>query len=341
MPATHSISSLISRLEKAGVDKAFVRDVVLPSWWDDSIATSQPGFLYAATIVSSHLGIPLKVVADETKAIALPNTTSAKFKHNKGLERTDFAWANSVALAVAKQVVSVVNTPLKPLPSDPKKIRQAILARGAGCVSLKALLTYLWEHGIPVVHVCSKPKKQKKMAGLAARISGRPIIVCCKNDSLSALMLFLVAHELGHIVMHLSADGSVVDEKINADATDTEEKEANDFAATLITGSAGVYKTKSSGNITAERLAKIAISTGEKDHVDPCVVAMSVAHGRGFYPVGVKACTIIEGEKANASSLIRDMMSANINLNELPDEDEDFVRKACGCGDSHAVPVGY
>jgi hypothetical protein len=341
MSASTSITALYDRLADAGVNKTFVKKVLLPSWWDESIAESQPGFAYTLAVLSARLGIPIKALADHSKSIELPSTASARFKHNQNIDRTEIAWANSIAIAAARHVLQVTKSPLKKIPAEPKAIRQAILDRGNTCVTLAALLTYLWDHGVPVIHTCAKPAGQKAMTGLATRSDGRPVIVCCKNLTLPPLMSFVVAHELGHIVKHLKEDGSFLDEKVDLDSIDQEEKEANAFAAVLLTGRTTVYETGGTGNITAPRLAKFANAAGRRDGVDPGVVAMSVAHGRGFYPIGIAACKLTDGESLDACDLIRSTMAANINLHELPDEDQDFVRKACGCGESHALPVGY
>ena len=52
-PMTH----LYSRLTEAGYPKKYVREVVLPSWWDDRAAGSSAGFAEVLLIIARRLGL--------------------------------------------------------------------------------------------------------------------------------------------------------------------------------------------------------------------------------------------------------------------------------------------
>ena len=67
--------------------------------------------------------------------------------------------------------------------------------------------------------------------------NGHCAVVLSKNAKHSAWLLFILTHELGHIVQgHVSRDGVLVDELVDRSIRDKEEKAANAFALELLTG---------------------------------------------------------------------------------------------------------
>lgn len=341
MSSANLMPSLFQRLAAAGVDRSFVTKVVLPFWWDEAMTSSQPGFAYTAVIVASRLGLDLKAVMNPSAALVAPKAAGTRYKLNANVTTDDVVWARSIAVSAGRAAIWACKLPHVAIPVDPQAIHREIKAAGQQCVTLTNLLDYLWAHGVPVIHVCKVPKKQKRMVGLAAMVDGRPVIVLCKREKYSAQEVFVVAHEAGHVSRHLKNNAVIFDEKIDREyPEDNEEKEANDFAARVLTGSPGVYGAMPR-YMTASTLAKTAKETGKRDGVDPGVVAMSYAHGKQFYPVGVGACSVLEGPNACATEIVLSKMREQLDLEQISKEDRVFLLTATGLGEKNAVPVGY
>lgn len=98
------------------------------------------------------------------------------------------------------------------------------------------MLDFCWKAGIPVVHFDERPKGQVKSDGLVVIVEGRPVIVIGSSRKQSAWLLFILAHELGHIVNGDLQDGILVDTKFSGGVIDQEEEDANEFARQLLFG---------------------------------------------------------------------------------------------------------
>ena len=66
------MKTLRVRLSAAGVKRKFLNEVVLPSWWEDSLAASRGGFREAASYICAHLGFSLKSLLDEGQELPSP-----------------------------------------------------------------------------------------------------------------------------------------------------------------------------------------------------------------------------------------------------------------------------
>ena len=59
MKVDFNINSIYYTLKKFGIDKNFIKDILLPDWWDDEIAKTKAGYLQTIDIISKNLGIDL------------------------------------------------------------------------------------------------------------------------------------------------------------------------------------------------------------------------------------------------------------------------------------------
>ena len=63
------------------------------------------------------------------------------------------------------------------------------------------------------------------------------MIVLCRHTKHAAWLLFILAHELGHLALdHVPNEGVLIDEGLDKNSTDAEEQQANAFAIELLTG---------------------------------------------------------------------------------------------------------
>lgn len=341
MAYQNMMKSLYVRLRAAGINRAYVKGVALPSWWDDSIAKTEAGLADAIGMIGTHLGIPLDILWNAEAPITCPDAIRTKFKKAHGVSDDDLKWPRCISLSVAALAVEIAKKEFSPLPSDPSSIRDEILANGHPWVTLEAILDYLWDHGIPVLHVNKFPTG-KKMAGLAAPVQGRPVIVVAKNHAFQALMLFDVAHELGHILCNHIKDNVIFDARIQRltdHSDDPDEKEANDAAAKVLMGKVRNYSCADSF-ITGPQLAAAVKVTSLRDHVDPGIIAQNYGYGVDFFPVASAACKIIEDGMENPVAMVRRKMKENLQLEDLSDERLDFLMEIAAGGRTDAVSVG-
>jgi hypothetical protein len=178
------------------------------------------------------------------------------------------------------------------------------------------------------------PPKAKKMDGLASVRSGHYAIVLCKNARHSAWLLFILAHELGHIMRgHVSSDGVLVDEQVERSSTDVEEKAANAFALELLTGYAESQVLPVGSRVSARALARAASQAGVHEHIDPGHLVLNCAHqmGSDFFAVANAALNLLEPH-ADAVGLVRSKMLAHLDKSLLSEDTYEFILRATGAG---------
>ena len=226
-------------------------------------------------------------------------------------------------------VCEVMEKPPLALPVDGSNIRtsiyDSIYVSGVPRVTLHALLYYCWNMGIPVLPLTHFPTGAKKPDALAGLFAGRPAIVLCKPHKQTARMLFILAHELGHIALkHIEENGLWVDGHVDSEDRDAQEEAANTFALELLTGRPEA-RYQAPYNQTAEQLVQTARNIGERDGIDPGVILLQFMHNRKRHPAAYDALTLLE---ANASpiQLVRDQLCWQFNWEELTRERYDYIR---------------
>lgn len=336
------MKQLYDRFVQVDLDPKYVASVALPDWWDDKIAETDAGYGRALGLISSHLNIDLRLLWDSSAPLTCPSFGKTNFKKHSGVTEKEVEWSKCIALSAAKIALKVIDRDLVPLPADGRAIRDSILAQSKTWVDLPSLLDFLWAHGIPVLHVSNFPKGSKKMAALAARIDGRPVIVLAKKHSYSSLVVFDLSHETGHILCkHIDTNNVLVDSKINRvdEETDPEEQAANRMAVEILTGKPDLQYVHGRQKVTAQALARMALATGQKHGVDPGVVAQNFAHGRQFFALANAACNLLD-DQSDPVGLVRKKMLEHLHLDQLADEDTEFLLRVTGCGVANALPVG-
>lgn len=338
------MAKLYQRLGDFGLPRKYVREVTLPSWWDDAAAANPAGYAQALLVLSRHAGLELSSLRDENCAIRLTDSEPHKFKKVRTASADDVSIARALAMQVAKIVALGVQKLSGKVPSA-AEARQAILDSDRRWVDLDGLLDYCWSCGIPVVHVSAFPRGAKKMDGIAARVNGTPVIIISKEAKFSSWLLFIVAHELGHIACgHIEENQAFVDENVDVDSDDAEEIQANAFALELITGKANtrVRLAPNQQWPNADSLATMAQRFGQQSRVDPGHVVLNYAHSMGnkFWPVAQAALKKIE-PRGSASELIRSKMATYLNWEAIPEDESEFVMRMTGLGgaDSDADTV--
>ena len=121
---------------------------------------------------------------------------------------------------------------------------------------------------------------------------------------------------------------------IDAASTDPKEKEANDFALTLITGKPETRVVPKARWPKAEELARAAQQLGRQLGVDPGHIVLNYAHSMptgSFWGVAIAALKLLPVE-GDPTVMIRERMSANLDWARLPAEAAEFVARMTGQG---------
>jgi hypothetical protein len=338
-PLVDSVRSLYERLEQAGLDRKFVRKVLLPDWWDDAIAQHPTGYAEARLRIARALGLSLRQLDSEDPLGEMLGETRLRCKTRRDTELDSIRWTIALAKRAAELATRATPKPYEPLPETASQIRDAILQQHPW-VSLGNLLAYCWQHGIPVIPLKSKPRRSKRVDGLIVRVGERPVIVLACGYRYSARLLFIVAHELGHWVCgHLSDQPIFAEESIAREAENHEEAEANWFAVELLTGKPdSAYWTPRF--LTAAQLAEGARMAGRRDKVDPGVVALNYAWNQGTWEVGMGALKILEPEP-KGMLLLQQRMLESLEWSRLHEEDAQLLLRLTGGLPSVGQSVGH
>lgn len=326
--ATNPMAAIYRRLRAVGLTTPYVRKMILPDWWDDSVAENPAGYAEGLAYLSRHLGLDLATLRDPSLPVGFRTLGVCKFKKSLNATEDDLALARAMATRAAQLVDIALTEPPQTPPPSAAQIRREILGQDEPWVNLSNLTKYCWSLGIPVIHLATCPGGRRP-DGLAVRVNGRPVVVLCKKTPFTAWMLFILAHELGHIALgHIPEDGVLVDESLDENVRDQEETAANAFALELLTGSAdGRFRVPGRWP-NAQQLAEIARQTGGPRKIDPGHLVLNYAHtmGRQFWPVANAALARIE-PRGEGLRIIRNKMAEHLDWSSLPEDSSEFLMR--------------
>ena len=134
------------------------------------------------------------------------------------------------------------------------------------------------------------------MHAMVVRIGERYAILLGRNASYPALVAFTLAHEIGHIFLrHLSDVPALLDLKDPATAStrDEQEREADEFALTLLTSRPQPTIVTSTTEFSAPTLASAAKNAAPTYRIEPGTLALVLGHERGAWPLAMSALKFI------------------------------------------------
>lgn len=329
------MATLYERLSGMGFPEKFVREKALPDWWDEEFEATPGAIVEAAAYVSRRFNLDIVSLLQSEVPVFKPSC-NAKFKTKQGTESQYLKVAQCMATRVAQMVAYACVPEYKPLPNSAEQVRHYILETYK-IVTLEALLEFCWNYGIPVVHFDDFPtfKRVHKFDGLVGYFYNRPVIVISLKHSSPARLLFILAHELGHLIKGHVQDNAIVDEEIEPESVDGEELEANEFAVELLLGKPdmGYYTPRI---LTGEQLANYAQRISSRDRVDPGVVVLNIAWSKAnititrkeqgiIWATAFKALKIIEGN-TDAQRQINTYVQKYVDLDRLDGDSQDYLK---------------
>lgn len=297
---------------------------MLPTWWEDEVATDPAGLQQAQIYLARAFNFELRSLAEEGQSPRFRASTR-KYKLSKQMTEENVSASANYATGIARVALSAIEEGQTPVPSDPAVLRAEILRRH-DCVSLFALLEWCRDAGIPVLHIHEVPGK--KMTGLVVRDKGRFAIVLSKRGH-PAHLLFHLAHEVGHIARgHLQEDGFVADEKIDSASSDGDEQEADQYGVCLLNGANLRYGAKDGRQaLNAEVLHLSAVSLGKKNKVDAGHIIANYGFNQDRYPVAALALKRLGGA-SQGGPVINEVFFASLSRDHVSDDQLELLRTA-------------
>lgn len=325
------MSELYSRLSKIGLTRSFIREKALPTWWDSELDSNSAAVTEAAGYIAKRLGLNVASLLKTDAPITFKSVNTPKFKKRQGTDEQSLLIAQNLAMRIAEMVGyafvshSIVPNSIK-LFQTPQQIRQEIISN-YGCVNLKSLIQFCWQQSIAVIHFSDFPKNTRKMDGMISQFKNCPVIVISSSHRFSAWLLFILAHELGHLICGHVNEGVLIDEKIGQEGSDLEEDEANIFAEKLLFGQVEKYQWEK--QLSPLDLFRYVQNVAQKDRVDPGVLSLNYAWQTKDWAAGLGALKIIE-QKPNAPGLINCYMAGNIDWECLDEDSQDYLKLVTG-----------
>lgn len=329
-----TVKSAYESLQAAGFPKSFVNRM-LPEWWDNSLLKTSAGALQFALILKQRLGLDVFFGQDGQLAIN-GQAPKASFKHRADTSADELNVSAALGIALARIAVRATRNPYSPLPRDPWAIyAMARHAQGSASMGFEGLLNLCWAHGIPVLFLKDLPKNTKRMAGMAVMVDGRPAVLLGYDYAQHTKQLFVLAHEIAHIVCeHVSDNGALIDEEITQvvvglegralSERDGQESEADDFALRAIRNGDMDIVNQFSRASSAVALAAQAMAMGKATGVDQGHLILSYAKQHDDWMRANQALNFIE-QRIGAVALMKEKFLANIDLDAISEESAEHL----------------
>lgn len=332
--AKNPAKSLLGSFKELGLTAAQVRHF-LPAWWDDEVASDDSGLLELQMLLARRLNVSLdSLQASAPKPVFRAATRRFKTAHPDG--STQLAVAAGVGHGLAQLLAACCPTKVFPQPLGASVLRASILNKHP-TVTLEAICLWLWDHGVPVVHIQNWPKQLRRPDAMCVRVNERPVVLAVRNDSTLARLTYLVAHEVGHIMLgHLRAEDNavLVDDTLPVDegstSKDADEKAADAFAMELLGGEALRAASRRLGPHAQElKLAAAASTAGRGTGLDAGQIVLGWARLHGDWKLAAKAMWYLTTTQA-APVVVNDVAKRYIDTDAVSVDAQEHLEQLTG-----------
>jgi hypothetical protein len=318
-----SMSDLYARLAALGFDREFVRAVVLPEWWEDSLAEVPANRALAEDAIARHLGMPVAALSHSSAPLSRPSLAHVKFKRYKNKADETVA----PAILVAQRAAKIIVESMPALPTfdigRAADVRSIIL-RKHRYVTLPSLVEFCWDHGIVVLHLAKAPHKSKLFDGLAMFCGDHPVLILGSRRDSPSWLAFHLAHELCHVLRQHVTPGSppLADADLMSTSTDQQENETDRAACEVLTGMPN--PTVPNFKLTAPRLAIAVAQSGPDRGIDPGVLALIYGKSNDRWGVAQNALKYLSLD-SGARDIINAALIRRLNPEDLSESSERFL----------------
>lgn len=329
MTKTLTMSSLYDKLSQLGLNRDYVRNNGLPSWWNDELNDKPVAVLEGAGYIADNLNLDLEsLLVEENIRFNPPPPT--KFKQHNSKNKDHPHVAQALASRIAELIAYGAEVNFASLPTDVKEIRTEILTNHT-TVNLISLLEYCWSKGIVIGCFHNFPKTAKKFAGLIQWQFSCPVIILSSKHKYSARLAFDLAHELGHLALGHLKEGILIDEEIEFDCNDNDEFQANQFATQLLLGDCdnclGNKKFKD-----AEKFTNYVVNNiiPQQPGVEAEAVILNYGwHNKTYFPLSMSALNKLDCA-VNGQQIINEYLADRLDWDKFNDESYEYLEKVLG-----------
>ena len=324
-----SSQRLRRELYQAGIANAAI-DAVWPNWWSEDANESVSATAELTYTVARRLGLSPSALFDGSAKFLWRDST--KFKNLGTTTDREQEILAAFAVAVgrcalgATHPVSALNLP------DVLTLRETILGQGR-LVDGFELLTFCWSFGIPVLQLRIFPLRQKRMHAVTVHDNGRYAILIGYETKYPAVVAYIIAHEIAHILLgHLEHESSLLDVEnpLEMESMDDEETEADHLALTLLTGTSDPQISANFTVYNATELASAAIEAAKVELIDPGILALCQGHSTQKWRQSYGALKIIPPGEQAVGDQINDLAARQFDWQALSHTNQEYLSKAIG-----------
>jgi len=319
-------------LKSAGLSDRVI-DAAWPSWWSEKLGDSPSAKAELRFSLARRLGLsPKALVGDRVEFVWRDHV---RFKNLTVDDESERAALNSFGLSVARILFRCTPTGSGVSGLTESSLRAAIL-RSHPFVDLSSLLASCWALGVPVIHLRVYPLEAKSMHAMVVRENGRHAVLLLRDTQYPAPAAFWLAHEIGHASRGHLSDGEAIADVFEPESpgeTDAEEKDADEFALALLTGSSVPNISTNVENFSAKSLADAVLVEGPKHRIEPGTLALCAAYKTSRWAAANGALQHIYNQKKDVWREINAIASTQIEWAELTDDASEYLKNVMALGD--------
>lgn len=319
-------------LKSAGLSDPVI-EAAWPAWWSESASSSPSAKAELRFSLARRLGLsPKALVGDRVEFVWRDHV---RFKNLTVDSDDERAALNSFGLSVARMLFRGTSHGAGVSGTSESELRTAIL-RSRPFVDFSGLLATCWALGVPVIHLRVYPLQAKSLHAMVVRDGGRHAVLLMRDSQYPAPAAFWLAHEIGHASRgHLSDGEAIADvfEPDDPDSGDDEEKDADRFALTLLTGSAAPNIVTNVENFGARSLAAAVLSEGPRHGIEPGTLALCLAYKTARWATANAALQYIYSEKKDVWRAVNAIAQTQLDWAQLSDDSADYLRTILALGD--------
>ena len=315
-------------LREAGIANAAI-NAVWPEWWSAEAKDSLSATTELTYTVARRLGLSPRALFDGSPQFLWHDST--KFKNLGTTNDREQAILASFGTAVGRCALGATLPGVSPVISA-DDVRDAIFKQ-PGFVDLPRLLAFCWSTGIPVIQLRVFPLSQKRMQAMTVKVQGRYAILLGYESKYYAPMAYILAHEIGHILLgHLAHSDSLLDmdDPLRADDLDAEEVEAGRAAFVMLTGRENPEVLANAQSYSARQLAYAAEDVGNRERIEPGILALCLGHGTGNWRQTYGALKIIRPGERPVGDEINNVAADQFDWQALSVSNRDFLSRVIG-----------
>lgn len=324
-----SPAQLRRELREAGIANAAI-DAAWPQWWSDEAAGSLSATTELTFTVARRLGLsPQALFEGSTRFLWRDDT---KFKRLDTRTPGEDAALASFGIVIARSAVAATVGDTLPVRISAGELRTQILEQGR-TVDFPTLISFCWAFGIPVIQLHVFPLDRKRMHAMTVRVKNRYAILLGYRSRYHAQTAYILAHEIGHILLGHLADSDALleeDDPLMSGSTDEEEIAADRFALAVLTGTESPRVLADTSSYSATQLAAAAVEASEQERVDPGVLALCLGHSTKQWDKSFGALKVLPPGAQDLPKQINDLASSQFDWNAISTSSREYLARVMG-----------